>query len=73
MDAVAKGSIIALFIGQFVTTTNLDPLTAILFGQLARKVGDPGGARGQLGGNSLHIVAPCRWPACKWVRVRTEL
>lgn len=32
------GSIIALFIGQFVTTTNLDPLTAILFGQLARKV-----------------------------------
>ncbi|CAE7757043.1 unnamed protein product, partial [Symbiodinium pilosum] len=32
------GSIIALVIGQFVTTTNLDPLTAILFGQLARKV-----------------------------------
>ncbi|CAK9061673.1 unnamed protein product [Durusdinium trenchii] len=32
------GSVIALFVGQFVTTTNLDPLTAILFGQLARKV-----------------------------------
>lgn len=39
------GSIIALFVGQFVTTTNLDPLTAILFGQLARKAGHRAGTR----------------------------
>ncbi|CAJ1334258.1 unnamed protein product, partial [Effrenium voratum] len=44
------GSIIALVIGQFVTTTNLDPLTAILFGQLARKV-----SRLQ-GGESQEVV-----------------
>eukprot|EP00931_Biecheleriopsis_adriatica_P062596 TRINITY_DN37761_c0_g1_i1.p1 TRINITY_DN37761_c0_g1~~TRINITY_DN37761_c0_g1_i1.p1 ORF type:complete len:872 (+),score=175.65 TRINITY_DN37761_c0_g1_i1:152-2767(+) len=34
------GSIVALFVGQFVTTTNLDPLTAILFGQLSGRVMD---------------------------------
>lgn len=70
MQYVAKGSIIALFIGQFVTTTNLDPLTAILFGQLARKVGELWG-EGRAG--HWEYVELCRWPACKRVRVRTEL
>ncbi|CAE8612779.1 unnamed protein product [Polarella glacialis] len=32
------GSIISLFVGQFVTTTNLDPLSAILFGQLSQRI-----------------------------------
>eukprot|EP00439_Symbiodinium_sp_Y106_P019965 s2375_g2.t1 len=45
------GSIIALVIGQFVTTTNLDPLTAILFGQLARKV-----ARFKTGEGSQEMI-----------------
>mmetsp|Transcript_16249 Transcript_16249/g.38379 ORF Transcript_16249/g.38379 Transcript_16249/m.38379 type:complete len:848 (-) Transcript_16249:52-2595(-) len=45
------GSIIALVIGQFVTTTNLDPLTAILFGQLARKV-----ARFKTGQGSQEMI-----------------
>ncbi|CAE6959270.1 unnamed protein product, partial [Symbiodinium sp. KB8] len=44
-------SIIALVIGQFVTTTNLDPLTAILFGQLARKV-----ARFKTGEGSQEMI-----------------
>lgn len=32
------GAVLSLFMGQFVTTTNLDPLVAILFGQMAQRV-----------------------------------
>lgn len=32
------GSVLSLFLGQFVTTTNLDPLVSILFNQLARRM-----------------------------------
>mmetsp|Transcript_47888 Transcript_47888/g.137404 ORF Transcript_47888/g.137404 Transcript_47888/m.137404 type:complete len:831 (+) Transcript_47888:83-2575(+) len=31
------GGVLSLFLGQFVTTTNMDPLVAILFGQMAHR------------------------------------
>mmetsp|Transcript_15756 Transcript_15756/g.47279 ORF Transcript_15756/g.47279 Transcript_15756/m.47279 type:complete len:622 (+) Transcript_15756:113-1978(+) len=52
------GSVLLLFLGQFVTTTNMDPLVAVLFSQLAYRVQADFGLEPEALGPHMMLVMP---------------